>query len=154
MLAVAATLLLGCSQDEEPAEARDVSGDAGASSAEVVALDSGVQIHVGGPEIVEHRVEVPVEVFNGYSDEVQLAASEPELTDNADNRYEYLVSDTNQDLLIPSGEILQGRMVFELVDDRWDDEEELAVGTRFHLRLNPYSSGHPQAEVTDLAPQG
>jgi hypothetical protein len=150
--AVAAAVLLGCSDGED-----DGGGDAAAPAAspqstqgQLEALDSGVQVHVDSVEVDGDVVRVPLEAFNGNHDEVQLGASQPELTDNADNRYEYRPPETNQELLIPSGDVLRGIMVFEIVDPGWEDESP-EPGTRFHLHVNPHRMGQPSAEFTDLA---
>jgi hypothetical protein len=155
--AVAAGLLLGCS---DGGDSGDADGETAAPAAsqqptqgQLEALDSGVQVHVDTVGVDGGVVRVSVAALNGNHEEVQLGRSEPELTDNADNRYEYRPPETNQELLIPSGDMLRGTMVFEIVDPGWEDESP-EPGTRFHLRVNPHGMGQPSAEFTDLAPTG
>jgi hypothetical protein len=149
--AVAAAVLLGCSDGDDGGDGETALPAASQpAQAQLQALDSGVQVYVDSVEVDGGVVRVPVGAFNGNHDEVQLGASAPELTDNADNRYEYRPPETNQELLIPSGDVLRGTMVFEIIDPGWEDESP-EPGTRFHLHVNPFRSGQPSAEFTDLA---
>jgi hypothetical protein len=154
-----ATALLGCSSDAEDVDASttpagDEAGAVGNGEGRTIALDSGVQLHVAPVEVDGDLVRVPLQAWNGTADDVEVAASEPELTDNADNRYEYRPPDANQPLRVESGDVIRGTLVFELIDDGWDEDEPPQVGSRFHLHLNRYTSAQPQAEITDLAPAG
>jgi hypothetical protein len=153
-----ATVLLACSSDSDsPLADTPAAGDeegAAHGEARTIALDSGVQLHVAPVEVAGDLVRVPLQAWNGAAEEVEIAASAPELADNADNRYEYRPTDANQSLLVESGDVIRGTLVFELVDDGWDEDESPQVGTRFHLHLNRYASTQPQAEITDLAPAG
>ena len=156
-LALAAVVLVGCSGDGDT-DADAAAEPAAEATTDVVTpaavreLDSGVQIHVGGPTFDGELVRIPVEAFNGYHDVVELANSEPDLADNDDNRYEYRPPETNQELLVESGDIIRGEFVFEIVDDGRGDESDPAPSpTRFHLDINPWGSNHAAGEFHDLA---